>query len=216
MSMGEQMKNNQILAAACRVFAYLMPALLLTACINLAAPKVESQKIYVFEARPVLQTTTGKRDLVLAVNLPRALPGFDTPKMAYVQQVLELNYFVSSRWADTPARMLEPLLVQAIEQTGSFRAVVKVAGAVPADIRLDTELIRLQQDFEAKPSRIQLSLRAQLVDVRGQRVLAVRQFDAMENAASDDANGGVSAANRAIQRVLTQMADFCVNETGTR
>ena len=109
--------------------------------------------------------------------------------------------------------MLEPLLVQAMEQTGSFRAVVRRPGAVPADIRLDTELIRLQQDFVTRPSRVQLTLRAQLIDVRGQKVLAVKQFDEVENAASDNAYGGVTAANRAVQRMLDQLADFCVNES---
>jgi cholesterol transport system auxiliary component len=194
----------------------LASVLSLSACINLPPPKVESPKIFLLEARPAEQPAPGKRDLVLAINLPRALPGFDTPRMAYVQQEHELSYFVSSRWADTPARMLEPLLVQAIEQTGSFRAVVKIAGAVPADIRLDSELIRLQQDFEVQPSRIQLALRVQLVDVKNRRVLAVREFAEVENSASEDAYGGVAAANSALQRVLAKVADFCVTESGSR
>ncbi|MEK7758419.1 MAG: ABC-type transport auxiliary lipoprotein family protein, partial [Pseudomonadota bacterium] len=104
-----------------------------------------------------------------------------------------------------------PLLVQAMEQTGSFRAVVQTPGAFPADVRLDTELIRLQHDFVTQPSRVQLTLRAQLIDVRGQRVLAVKQFDESENAASDNAYGGVTAANRVLQRVLDQLADFSVS-----
>jgi len=199
-----------------RHFFAVFVLLLLSGCINLAPVKVESQKIYVLEARPEVHASKTKRDLVLAVNLPRALPGFDTPKMVYMQQAHELDYFVSSRWADNPARMLEPLLVQAIEQTGSFRGVVKVAGAVPADIRLDTELIRLQQDFEMQPSRIRLTLRVQLVDVKGQRVLAVREFEEVENSATEDAYGGVSAANRALQRVLVKVAEFCVAESGGR
>jgi len=103
--------------------------------------------------------------------------------------------------------------VQAMEQTGGFRAVVRTPGAVPADVRLDTELIRLQHDFVSRPSRVQLTLRAQLIDVRGQRVLAVKRFDESENAASDNAYGGVTAANRVLQGMLDQLADFCVNES---
>jgi cholesterol transport system auxiliary component len=133
--------------------------------------------------------------------------------MAYVRQPHELNYFVTSRWADTPARMLGPLLVQTMEQTGGFRAVVQTPGAVPADVRLDTELIRLWHDFATRPSRVQLTLRAQLIDVRGQKVLAVKQFDDVENAASDDAYSGVAATNRLLQRTLDRLADFCVNES---
>ena len=95
----------------------------------------------------------------------------------------------------------------------SFRAVVHTSSAVPANVRLDTELIRLQQDFSTQPSKIQFTLRAQLIDVTDKRVLAVNVFDDSENAASDDAYGGVVAANLMLQRVLSQLADFCVNES---
>lgn len=109
--------------------------------------------------------------------------------------------------------MLEPLLLQALRQTESFRSIVQIAGAVPADVILEIELIRLQQNFEVRPSRVQLTLQAQLIDVRGKRVLAVKQFDESENASSDDAYGGVTAANRLVPRVLVQLAEFCINES---
>jgi cholesterol transport system auxiliary component len=115
-----------------------------------------------------------QRDLVLEVALPRAWPGFDTAQMAYVRQPYELDYFAASRWADTPPRMLGPLLARALEQTGSFRAVVQMPSTVPADFRVDTELVRLQQDFGVRPSRVELTLRVQLIDVRGKRVAATR------------------------------------------
>ena len=199
--------------SACRAIQVLASFLLLAACTSLSAPQVASENIYVLDAQRATKPAQVKRNLVLAISEPQTRPGFDTPRIAYVQQPHELNYFVTSRWADTPARMLEPLLAQAMEQTGGFRAVVQTPGAVPADVRLDTELIRLQHDFVTRPSRVQLTLRAQLIDVRGQRVLAVKQFDESETAASDNAYGGVTAANRAVQRVLDQLADFCVNES---
>ena len=60
---------------------------------------------------------------------------------------------------------------------------------------------------------MELTLRVQLIDVRGKRVLATRVFDETENAPSDDAYGGVTAANAALQRVLEQIAEFCVVES---
>ena len=189
----------------------LLASLLLAACGGLPAPKVASQNIYVLEGVPVIQAAQARRDLVIAVRLPRALPGFDTSQMAYVEKPHELNYFVTSRWADTPARMLEPLIAQAIEQTGGFKAVVETSGVIPADVRLDTELVRLQQDFQTRPSRVQFTLRARLVDVRGKRLLAVQEFDEVENADSEDAYGGVTAANRLLQRMLGRLAGFCVD-----
>ncbi len=206
------MINNQIRYA----LQILMPIFMLAACSGLPEPKVVNQNIYLLEAGSNIQAAQAKHDLVLAVSLPRALAGFDTPQMAYVQKPYELNYFVTSRWADTPARMLEPLIIQAIGQTGSFRAVVQSSGAVAADVRLDIEVVHLQHDFSTQPSRMALSLRAQLIDVRGKRLLAAQQFDEVEAAGSEDAYGGVTAANRLLQRVLVKLAEFSVRAAGMK
>lgn len=188
----------------------LLAAVLLAGCTSLTTPQGSSPNIYVLDARPSVQVSPIKHDVVLAVNTPQARPGFETTQIAYLQQPHELNYFANSRWTSTPARMLQPLLLQALEQSAAFRAVVRSASAIPADMRLDIELIRLQQDFTAHPSRVQMTLQAQLIDLRGKRVLAVQQFDATENAVSEDAYGGVSAANRLAQRVLGHVTEFCV------
>jgi len=205
--------STAILRRPYRVLLMLVPALLLAACTSLPAPKTVNQNIYVLEAPTSIPVAQVKHTSVLAIGEPQARPGYDSDQIVYIQQPHELNYFVTSRWVAPPAHMLAPLLVQVMQQTESFRAVVPAPGSVPADIRLDTELVRLQQDFTTRPSRVQLTLRAQLIDVRGKRVLAVTQFDEVENAVSEDAYSGVGAANRALKRVLGQLADFCIRES---
>lgn len=65
-------------------------------------------------------------------------------------------------------------------------------------------------------AQVELTLRLQLVDSRAKRVLATRLLDENENAPSDDAYGGVIAANAPLQRALEQLADLCVLESGNR
>ena len=90
------------------------------------------------------------------------------------------------------------------------------AGLAAASLRLDTELVRLQQDFGAPPSRVRLTVRAQLLDAEGRRVLAAAEFDETELAPSDDPYGGVLAANRALARLLARLAEFCAQAPGVR
>ena len=207
------MNTNRQQRIPCRMLHLLAFSILLAGCTSLQAPKSESPHIYLLDAQPAAKAAQVKRDLVLAVAMPRARPGFDTPQMAYLRQPHELEYFASNRWADAPPRMLWPLLVQALEQAGGFSAIVQTPGVIPADVRLDVELIRLQHDFGTRPSRLQLTLRAQLSDVRSKRVLAVKLFDEVQNAASDDAYGGVIATNQIVQRFLGQLVDFCLDES---
>ncbi len=145
----------------------------------------------------------------LIINPARAAAGFDSQRIIYVRELHKLEYFAHSEWVDPPARMLAPLLVAAIERTAAFRAVALTPSAAVGELRLDTEIIRLQHEFGSLPSRVRFTLRAYLVDDRTRRVLVWREFEAAVPAASENAYGGVVAANRAVQTVLEDLATFC-------
>ncbi len=179
-------------------------AVLLPGCAAFQPP-AESARTYVLDARPEPAPQYSDRNVVLAVGVPRARAGFDTVQMAYVRRPHELEYFVKSRWADTPSRMLAQAIAQAIAQSGAVRAVGQAPGAVSAELRLDVELLRLLQDFTTRPSRVRLALQAQLINTGTGRVLVAREFVVSEEAPSDDAYGGVIAANRALERLLGQV-----------
>jgi len=185
-------------------------SLLGSGCSLVPSTPADPTSLHLLDARPAV-ATTARRDHVLAVSPPRAAPGFDSAAMAYVQRAHALDHYATHRWADTPARMLGQLLTRTLEDTGSFRAVVPAGSGLQADLRLDTEIVRLQQSFLGRPSRVEFTLRAQLVDVPARRVLATRYVEATQEAPSDDAPGGVVAANAAVASALAQVAAFCVD-----
>lgn len=145
----------------------------------------------------------------LLISPPQAAAGLDSPHILYARQAHRLAYFAHSEWADTPARMLAPRLVAALDRAGVFRAVVSPPTAVKADLRLDTEVVRLQHNFDTTPSQVRLTLRATLSDNTTRQVLAQIELDHRADAASEDAHGGVVAANRATQQMLNALAVFC-------
>jgi cholesterol transport system auxiliary component len=150
----------------------------------------------------------------LIVNPPHAASGFDSQRIIYVREIHQLEYFAHSEWVDTPARMIVPLIVAAVENSRAFRAVVTTPCAAAGDLRLDTEIIRLQQEFGSQPSHVRFTLRAYLVDNTTRQVLAQREFDASVTAAGDDPRSGVEAANRAVREVLARLAGFCSESAG--
>ncbi|HRD88795.1 MAG TPA: ABC-type transport auxiliary lipoprotein family protein [Accumulibacter sp.] len=169
---------------------------------------LDSARIETAVARPA-PATSSKAAPALIVNPPRAAAGFDSQRILYVREPHQLEYFAHSEWVDTPARMLAPLIVFAAENSGTFRSVMLAPTAAAGDLRLDTEIVRLQQEFASQPSRVHFTLRAHLVDNTTRRVLAWRVFDESVAAATEDPYGGVVAANRAVQTVLEQLAGFC-------
>jgi cholesterol transport system auxiliary component len=151
----------------------------------------------------------------LIVSPPHGAAGFDSSRIIYVRMEHKLEYFSHNEWTDTPARMVSPLIVHSLEASGAFRAVVLSPSAAAGDLRLDTEIIRLQQDFGSVPSGARFTLRATLVVNATRRVLAWREFDETVAAPSDDPYGGVIAANRAVQAALEKMGSFCAETAGT-
>lgn len=188
-----------------------MVALVVLGGCSVLPPQPEPANIYLLEARtaPAHSVRASARDLVLAVSMPRARAGFDSARMVWVRQAHGLETYSRNRWADTPARMLAPLLIQTLERSGAFHAVVPSPSSVSAALRLDTEIIRLQQDFTVKPSEVRFTLGAQLVDTSTRRVIATAEFDETEKCETEDAYGGVLAANRALERLLVRVAEFC-------
>ena len=148
-----------------------------------------------------------KRSMI--INTPRAAAGYDSQHIIYVREAHKFEYFAHSEWVDAPARMLAPLLVNAVEDSHTFSAVVQYPNHVIGDVRLDSEIIRLQQDFTSQPSKVRFTLRVYLVDNLTKKVIAWREFDETAIATSDDPLGGVVAANKAVQAVLDKLTVFC-------
>lgn len=202
--------NKISVAHGCRLIAAGLSLMALGACGTLRPAATPHPAFYSLDGtRGAAPAEAPAAAPTLIINPPHSAAGFDSPRIIYVRETHKLEYFAHSEWVDPPARMLAPLLVAAIEGTGAFRAVVLTPSAAAGDLRLDTEIVRLQHEFLTRPSRVRFTLRAHLVDDKTRRVLAWREFDAAVPAASEDPYGGVVAANRAVRTVLENLAVFC-------
>ncbi|MFZ6655398.1 ABC-type transport auxiliary lipoprotein family protein [Undibacterium sp. TJN19] len=186
----------------------------LSACSALQPANVPPSSIYTLdEAATRLSSTTpapvAANAPSIIVSTPHADAGFDSAQMIYVRTAHQLEYFRESQWIKPPAAMLPPLVVAALEGSGSFKAVMQAPSIANADYRLDLEVKRLQQEFFSSPSQIHFTLRAYLSTATSRDIVAWREFDIRIAAPSDDPYGGVVASNQAVQKVVADLAVFC-------
>ncbi len=196
---------NQTLFIGYKYFT-LLGLVLLTSCVGPQGRPHDSGATYVLRSTLPQQSGYSSSAPTLLVSPMRAHPGFDTPRMAYRREPNQIAYYANNRWVEAPARMLTPLVTQALEASSAFGAVVQAPGTVHTALRLDTELVNLSQDFSVQPSTMYLILRAQLVDTNTQSILASQLFEARAKAITEDARGGVEAANQLLPDVLTQLS----------
>lgn len=189
-----------------RALLACLGASLLGGCLG---PPWRSNEATVFTLEVAFPATGGPAaGPVLLVMPPRGQPGYDTAAMAYTRGGSDLAHFAHNRWVDAPARMLAPLLVRALEASGAFSAVVAGPAPVLARWRLDTEVLRLRQDFSRSPSRIELALRAQMTDLSAPAFVRARTFAVEVPSVADDPRAGAQAAREAVARLLPELAQW--------
>ncbi|PRC91424.1 ABC-type transport auxiliary lipoprotein family protein [Solimicrobium silvestre] len=194
-----------------------LPIILLSACSALHPIETAPPTFYSLDY-PTAKSNQAKPTLpdyapTLLVNPPVAASGFDSQRIIYTRVAHQLEYFAHSEWIDTPARMIAPLIVDALANSGAFRAVAPATSAAAGGLRLNTEIVRLQHDFSTQPSQLRFTIRAYVLDNATRKVLAWHEFDEVVVAASDTPYDGIVAANQAVQIGLQELTRFCVDTT---
>jgi cholesterol transport system auxiliary component len=188
------------------------------ACSSLLPEKEAPVNLYSLDYLPAASPLRGgavreaQAGAIVIVTPPRAAPGFDRPRMVYLREPYHIEHFAQNQWVEPPQRMLAPLLTAALESSGRFRAVLQASSAAAGEVRLNTEILRLQHEFFGTPSQVRFTLRASLVDEATRKVISTRIFEAIVDASSASPYGGVQAANQAVNRVLQEVAAFCAEQ----
>jgi len=151
----------------------------------------------------------------LLVFPPQTRPIYDTTQMAYATHAHEVAHFSRHEWAETPSRMLLPLLVSALQSTGCFDAVVTPPHPYAYTHALRTEIVELLQDFTARPAVLHLSLRVQLGDDSAGRVIAGKEITLHEPMPLRTPEGGVTAASVAAAKTLREVVGFVLAATSS-
>lgn len=194
------MKKNFVLIALLSLF--------LVSCTAVKPSVTNQYKLAAFSAK---QYAKRPSQYSILVSTPEAVAGYQTEQMMYVNKPYALASFVKNAWIDPPAEMLFPLIVQSLQKTQVFKAVGSSPHAEITDYRLDTQLIELQQNFLRKPSQIDLVVKVVLTRVTDSKVIASRIIAEHVICPSENPEGGVFAANRAVEKLTQEITHFVIS-----
>jgi cholesterol transport system auxiliary component len=143
----------------------------------------------------------------LRITTPGSAAGLNTARMAYSTEPNRLDYFAYHEWIAPPAKMIASLMESRLQAAGLLRAVMVGSPDVRTDLRLDSEIQVFQQDFTADGDHLNLAIRVNLVGVEARTLLGSETFNYHEPAGGN-AEAGVEAANRAVDRFLDDLTGF--------
>lgn len=194
----------------CQTAMILGLGLSVSACSMLAPQKPIAINTYMITASSTPVMSTKHAGAALMVAVPETDAAFNTTQMAYSIRPYQLAYYGQNRWAETPSQMLHPIIVQALQGSHYFRAIVTPPFAGRYDYILTTQISRLQMDFTQSPAVLQLFARAQLANVNTGQIIGTRQINISEVLAHDTPYDGVIAANKAAARLANELTQFAL------
>lgn len=183
----------------------------LSGCALVSPVKVEARK-HVLDQIPTDTHSEETHPATLIVLAPETEPIYDTTQMAYMTRAHEVGYFSQNEWAETPSRMMQPLIVQTIRNTHHFSEVLSPPHFGQHTYALRTEIQELREDFTTDPATLRLALRFQLSRESTNQVIGTKELSAQEPMLEKTPYAGVVAANGATAKVLGELAKFIVEK----
>jgi cholesterol transport system auxiliary component len=205
-------KKKLVQIETIKVYLISMIIILLSGC-SLLSPVKNDRINYVIGETPGCLLSRGSSHLSILVLQPRTVAVYNTQQMAYTLRPYQIAYFSKNQWAETPSQMLHPLIVNALENTNFFQAVITPPFVGHYDYVLSTQVIMLLQDFTCHPPLLKLIVRALLAKTSTNRVIATQEFVVEEPMRQRAPYAGVFAANRATATFLNELAQFVLGHS---
>ncbi|HCE5552011.1 TPA: membrane integrity-associated transporter subunit PqiC [Legionella pneumophila] len=194
----------RVLSSVCLILGILT----LMSCSPVKVPVTNEYQLTAYSTK---QLTRKPRPITIQVTVPEAVAGYQTEEMLYMKNPFKLEPFVKNAWTSPPADMLFPLLVQSLQSSGYFYAVTSSPYSEEADYRLDTQLLKLEQNFIKKPSVLEFSAKIVLTHISDNQIIGSRIVSLQIPCSQDTPYGGVIAANQATFRFTATATDFVVS-----
>jgi cholesterol transport system auxiliary component len=187
-----------------RIAAAALAAALLAGC-SFTPVEVDVRQALIDQV-PAQVAQGAPRRATLVVLVPETAAPYDTTRIAYATAPHEIAYYAHTEWTQSPARMLQPLLVQTMRATHAFAAVEVPPYLDRYRYTLRVEIRELRLDFGAGTPVARVALHAHLADENSRRTLLDHDVTAEAPIAARTPEAGVTAANAANAKALEELA----------
>ena len=189
------------------VIAALATAILLCGCAFGGLLGGSAPATYDLQA-PSIEKFRGTRGAQLMIYPPVAVKTIDTEEILVKSANGRVAYFSGVAWGDRLPRLFQARLVEALANSGAFRAILTNQDRVSGDMSLAIEI----RDFEVESlvggSEAVIDVYVKLVDERNNSVVTTKRFQERSRAASEDVGGGIQALNTAFQKVALEIVSW--------
>lgn len=198
------MKNSKITARG----LFLLGCCWISACGPIQLPTQNQYQLNDYADLSAQDIKSSPYTLLVAPT--EAVGDYLTNQMLYTQQDYQLSAFSKNIWSNPPAAMFFPILIQSLDSSHFFAAVVTSPYAGMTDYRLDTQIIDFKQNLIKTPSQFELKIKISLTQTASNQTVKSKIFKEIVPCPEDSPLGGVQAANIASLEMSRAIAEFII------
>ena len=174
-------------------------------------PKAEVPIVYLLPSAKMPAATGAQLSWTLRVTTPQASGLIDSSRIAVVPGQDTITTYKASRWSDRAPTLLRDRLIDTFRADGRVPAVSNDDTNLHADRELDGQLRSFQSVYENGSPVAVVRYDAQLVNAADHRILATKNFEVREPAASKDVPQVVAAFGHASDVLAGQVVEWSMN-----
>jgi len=189
------------------IYMYMMIVLFtITGCAMKEAPAL---KTYTLNTGSMTVSKAGRyAGKVIKVSYPQTLKEVITERMAFSYSSSDRGYYQNSQWSNNLGKLIQGSIIEVLQESGMFKAVLPYASTAGEDLRLESTIYDFSHHIRGELSYAVVSIGFSLIDTKSGNVLKTRRFSYREMTPSVNAEGYVTAVNRAMHRLSQDLLDW--------
>lgn len=185
---------------------------LMILCLSGCSSKQVALDTYTLAIPPSKRLLGSKfKNSTLKVSYPKSIKEKSTYKMQYSYSNTEQGYYQDSQWSNNLGKLLQGVLMQTIENSHAFKAVLPYSSTALEQYRLESNIFDFSHHVRAKLSYAVVSIQLNLIKRDSGRLLKSKRFSYRVATPTTDAKGYVKATDIAIGRLSNDMIEWLVH-----
>ncbi len=182
--------------------ALIFILLWVSGCSNKQAPL----KVYTLHTPIVAKTSSSKfKYKTIKVMYPQSLKEKISQKMRYSYSSAEQGAYQNSQWSNKIGKLLEGTLIQALDGSNLFKAVLPYASTAQEDYRLESTIFAFSHQVRGIESHALVSVQFSLINTDTGKLVKTKRFNYKVATKTTNAAGYVEATNEAVGRLTKDL-----------
>lgn len=166
-------------------------------------------KVYTLNTPSVTKIVNSKfRNKTIKVSFPQTLKEKISSKMRYSYSISEQGAYLNSQWSNSIGKLLQGTVIQSLEQSQLFKAVLPYESTAGEDYRLETNVFDFSHHVRGDASYSIVSIQFSLINTYTGRLIKTKRFSYKEPTPTTNAQGYVKATNVAVGRLNRDLVSW--------